>query len=473
MSRAFVLINGNTVRPPVNPLGLEYVGEHLLGAGVRVSVVDLSWEEQWRPALSRALSSEEPLAVGIGFRNLDDCSSVTRTRFLPWLGQLVAEVKRHTASPVVLGGVGFSIAPEAILRASKADLGIAGDGEDAALLLAACLQRGLDLSNIPNLVFREGQNVRCNPRSPVGLGFLQPPPRKLFDNPRYQAEGAMVGVETKRGCPEPCIYCADPLAKGKRLRLRPPETVVREMANLAEQDVFWFHLCDSEFNLPPDHAKQVCRAILEAGLQERIRWYTYCAPLPFDGELAGLMAASGCAGVNFGVDSLCDEQLRRLGRRHRLADVEELVRVLRKAGLNFFFDMLLGGIGETGQTLQSTAEACRRLELPLVGVAEGMRVYPGTPLCEQLEAEPDTECSPDGLLEPRFYFSPALGEDPPGAIRQVLGDDPRFLLLARDGDTRNYNYVGDDRLCRAIAAGARGAYWDIIRRGSIAEGENG
>ncbi len=465
MDRAFILVNGNTVRPPVNPLGLEYVGEHLLQKDVPVQVVDLSWEPEWRAALSRALSGTDPLAVGIGFRNLDDCSSVTRTRFLPWLEQLVAEIRRHTASPVVLGGVGFSIAPAAILQASGADLGIAGDGEDAALRLALCLKSGGDPSDLPNLVFRQGQEVRCNPRSPVGLGFLPTPPRRLFDNFRYQAEGAMVGIETKRGCAEACIYCADPLAKGKQLRLRPPETVVGEMANLVEQEVCWFHLCDSEFNLPLDHAKQVCRAILEARLEGKLHWYAYCAPLPFDAELAGLMRAAGCAGVNFGVDSLCDAQLQRLGRRHRLADVQELLRVLRDTGINFFFDLLLGGIGETEETLRASAEACRRLDLPLVGVAEGMRVYPGTPLCEQLAKQGDTECNPDGLLEPRFHFSPSLGADPTGAILQILGDDRRFLLLARDGERQNYNYVGDDRLDRAIAAGARGAYWDIIRRG--------
>ena len=460
----FLLINGNTVRPPVNPIGLEYVGEYLISSGTKVTVVDLSWEPNFRMAISRAISREQPLAVGIGFRNLDDCSSVTRTSFLAWLRQLVAEVKSQTASPVILGGIGFSIAPDAILRETEADFGIVGDGEDAIATLLRCLQRNEDLDRVPNLLFRQGQEIRRNHRAFVDLQNTPTPRRRLFDNPRYQAEGGMVGIETKRGCPEKCIYCADPLSKGMALRFRKPESVAAELGNLVEQGVRWFHICDSEFNISSDHAKKVCRAIIDARLGGRIHWYAYCAPIPFDEELARLMVESGCEGINFGVDSLNDSVLERLGRRHRLRDIEQLVSILRNVGINFIIDLLLGGVGETEETLRATRYESHRLDLPLMGAAEGLRVYPGTPLWHQLEQSRQLEYTASDLLDPRFYFSPALGDNPTAVIREVLADDPRFLLLDRDGHERNYNYVGDNRLCQAIAEGARGAYWDIIRQ---------
>jgi len=465
MTAPFLLVNGNTVRPPVNPLGLEYVGEALIDGGVDAVAVDLSWEASWRDALASALSSRDPLAVGVSFRNIDDCSSVTRRSFVPWLQELVREIKSHTSAPVVLGGVGFSIAPEQVLQASGADCGIAGDGEEAALHLTRRLQQNRDPWDLPNLVFRHNDTIVCNPRRDVDLGSMAVPERRLFDNARYQAEGAMVGIETKRGCTEQCIYCADPVAKGSKIRLRPPRAVAREMANLARQGVSWLHLCDSEFNLPLSHAKEVCRAITDAGLSEQVRWYTYCSPVPFDSELAGLMARSGCAGINFGVDSLCDEQLARLGRRHRLIDIEALLGWLRKAGLNFMFDLLLAGSGETEETVRATTDRARRLDLPLVGVAVGIRVYPKTRLARLLTATEEVgRARHSGLLEPQYHFSPALGDDPVGAIRRAIGDDPRFLLLSGPDDERSYNYVGDDWLETAIANGARGAYWDILRR---------
>jgi len=56
------------------------------------------------------------------------------------------------------------------------------------------------------------------------------------------------------------------VAKGKRSRFRPPEAVAEEMGNLLQQGVSWYHLCDSEFNIPLIHAKEVCQAILDRGL---------------------------------------------------------------------------------------------------------------------------------------------------------------------------------------------------------------
>jgi radical SAM superfamily enzyme YgiQ (UPF0313 family) len=457
-----ILINGNTVRPPVNPLGLEYVADSLQRHGAEVEILDLSWADDPRAAVARALSDREPLVVGITFRNLDDCSSLTRAGFVPWLCELVGLVRENASCPVVVGGVGYSIAPVPVLERCGADFGVAGDGEETLPLLADRLRRRQPVADLPNLVHRQGGRTTRNPDKPFDLASSPASPRALFDNPRYQAEGAMVGIETKRGCPEPCVYCADPLSKGRFARLRSPDEVTREMVNLAGQGVCWYHLCDSEFNIPISHAKEVCAAIIDGGLQDTVRWYTYCAPVPFDRDLAGLMVRSGCAGINFGVDSLCDEQLRRLGRRYRLSDIETLVGLMRDAGLNFMFDLLLGGPGETPGTVRNTALEARRLDLPLVGVAEGIRVYPGTPVSRVLEK--DGADGDAGLVEPTYFFSPALGNEPAAAIRAELADDPRFLLLARPGDDRNYNYVGDTRLCDAIAGGARGAYWDIIRR---------
>jgi radical SAM superfamily enzyme YgiQ (UPF0313 family) len=449
----------------VNPLGLEIVGEALQRGGIVVEVVDLCWERDWRHALSTKLSGCEPLAVGITFRNIDDCSSVTRLSFVPWLRELVQEVRRHTSAPVVLGGVGFSIAPVPIMEVTEADFGIVGDGEETALQLASCLQQRKDPSELDNLAHWQDCRVVCNARRGADIAAQPASSRRLFDNRRYQAEGAMVGIETKRGCPEKCIYCADPLAKGAIVRMRPPQLVAQEMDNLVQQDVVWYHLCDSEFNMPLSHAKDVCRAIIDAGLDDKVRWYTYCSPLFFDAELAELMLKAGCAGINFGVDSLSDRQLRRLGRRHRLKDIEKLVGLMRKAGLNFMFDLLLGGPGETEETIRATAQAARRLDVPLVGVAVG--VYPGTRFADRLAEDYDHGTMPGhSVLEPQFYFSPSLGGNPFEAVRQTLGDDPRFLLLAGPADKNNYNYVGDEWLARAIVDGARGAYWDIIKRRS-------
>lgn len=469
MTQAILLINTNVARPPVSPVGLEYLGEALIEAGVLVHVLDLSFENDWTTALRKELSHDEPLAVGVSVRNTDDCSFYSRKSFLPWIRDVVTEVRRSTAANIVLGGVGFSVMPELVIRMTKADFGVAGDGEEAMLALVRCLMNDEDISGLPNLVYwRDGNAIR-NPRVDIDLSHLPIPRRRLFDNRRYEELGAMVGIETKRGCSQQCIFCADPVAKGSRLRLRSPLTVVEEFRDLIAQGVSWFHLCDSEFNLPIGHAKQICQAIIEAGLGDRIKWYCYCSPTPFDGELASLMKRAGCCGINFGVDSLCDEQLSRLGRSHFASDVGQLVHLLKGERLNYMFDLLIGGPGETEDTVRLTIEKIKELDVPLTGIAAGIRVYPETPFGRVIVSGSIKE----GLYpvtanmvchwEPFFYLSPHLGSDVSELISELLAHDPRFLFLGSPAQEGSYNYADDEVLCRFIQEGARGAYWDIIR----------
>jgi radical SAM superfamily enzyme YgiQ (UPF0313 family) len=328
--------------------------------------------------------------------------------------------------------------------------------------------KGEDVTSLPNIVYRRNGDIVRNPRVDVDLRYWPRPRRRIFDNAKYEQFGAIVGIETKRGCSQRCIYCADPVAKGARVRLRPPEVVVQELQDLVDQGVGWLHLGDSEFNLPIGHAKDVCQAIIDAKLDSKVRWYGYCSPAPFDEELVGLMQRAGCAGVNFGVDSLCDEQLYRLGRWYSSEDIGGLLHLLHREGFNYMFDLLVGGPGETGQTLKDTIDKARELDVALVGMAVGVRVYPSTPLAEAIAdgtisegLYPEAELNPG---EPVFYLSPLLGEDIFAMLRQLVQGDSRFLVLSAPAEEGSYNYADDEGLCQLIEKGARGAYWDIIRR---------
>lgn len=467
MPPEIVLINANTLKPPVSPIGLEFVAESLVIAGLPWRIIDLSFEADWQAALKTGFRNSGTLMVGISVRNTDDCSFISGRTFLPWIKEVVGEVRKHTDAPVFLGGVGFSVMPDVVLKATGADAGIAGDGEEAVALLARRLLKNQSYQNLPNLVYRQGGKIIHNQRREVDLNQLPAPARNIFNNRLYQELGAMVGIETKRGCASHCIYCADPVAKGTRVRLRPPDVVAQEFQNLMAQDVTWFHLCDSEFNLPASHAKEVCQTLIDSGIGNRIRWYAYCSPVPFDGELVRLMKSAGCAGVNFGVDSLCDEQLRRLGRTYSSADICGLVELLHREKVNYMFDLLVGGPGETRDTVRESLEEARKIGVALAGIAAGVRVYSGTRLAglinEGLIRNGLHHSQGDAGEQPLYYLSPGVGDDITGFINELVGDDPRFMVLAKPGERSNYNYAGDELLSRLIKAGARGAYWDILR----------
>lgn len=462
------------MRPPIAPIGLEYVADALERRGYEPRPCDLAFEDDWRPALGETLADLRPMVVAVSVRNLDDAYFASRDFVLEETARIVRYARERTDAPVVLGGVGFSIAPREVLRFAGADYGIAGDGEDALPDLLDCLRTGGDPGAVPGCVrWRNGDVEVSRPIAACDVSRRPAPRRRYFDNPRYFAEGGQAGVETKRGCARLCAYCVEPAAKGRTVRLREPDSVVDEFRDLVEQGIDAVHLCDSEFNLPADHARAVCEALASAGLGERLRWYTYAFPQAFDGDLALAMARAGCVGVNFGVDHVDAGILGRLGRRYGEEDIRRTAEACREAGLAVMFDLLLGSPGETRETLARAIGFMRDVAPDRVGLSCGVRVYPNTPLAERVRCEGAMERNPnlhgeradnEDFLRPLFYVDARLDGDIHGIVSELVDGDERFFHANPSQLDGNYNYNDNSVLANAIRDGARGAYWDILRR---------
>jgi radical SAM superfamily enzyme YgiQ (UPF0313 family) len=356
--------------------------------------------------------------------------------------------------------------PEPVLEICEADIGIWGDGEFVLMELANRIEGKREWFDLPNLIWHKDGGWHCNPLSTHSPANLLPMSRDWIDNQRYFHEGGQVGIETKRGCPCHCIYCADPLAKGKQIRIRSPKTVVDELEILLKMGITHIHTCDSEFNLPEWHAFEVCQEIIDRNLGNKLCWYAYCSPVPFSRELAKLMRLAGCMGINFGVDSGDEEILRRLKRNFTPDDILDTARSCQEAGITIMFDLLLGSPGETKESIIRTIELMRRAGPDRVGVAMGLRVYPGTEL-SHLVMQGNLTAIPIGRndpLEPLFFIEPGINSFAFELLDDLIGDDRRFFFFDPSRPSSNYNYNANQLLVEAIRKGYRGAYWDILRR---------
>ena len=468
------LINTNRMTPLVAPIGLDYVAGAARQAGIATDVLDLALAADPAAALRDYFAAHSPNLVGLTFRNIDDCFWPSGQSFVPGLVETVATLRTLTDAPIVLGGVGFSIVPERLLQVTGVDFGIRGDGEQALVALARELAGRRRLDRVPGLLLYDGAAVRRNP--PAWAEPVSPPTaRDAMDNAAYFRLGGQGSVETKRGCDRRCLYCADPLAKGPRVRRRDPADVADEMEALLAQGVDVLHLADSEFNVPGEHALAVCEEMIARGLGERVRWYAYLAVTPFDAPLAAAMRQAGCVGINFTGDSASAAMLATYRQPHRRGDLAAAVRRCRQQGMAVMFDLLLGGPGETRSSVADTIAFMKQIGPDCVGAALGVRLCPGTALVERLTADGTFETG-DGLrrrydgpldfVQPTFYISPALGERPAALVRELIAGDERFFEPvdeAADG-AGGHNYNDNTPLVQAIAAGARGAYWDILRQ---------
>ena len=472
-----LLVNTNRMMPPIAPVGLDYVAEDVTRTGLAVEVADLVLSENPTAELEDRVVGCQPSLIGLTFRNVDDCFWPSGRSFLPELELQIRAIREWTDAPIVLGGVGFSIFAKAIVRRTGVDFGVLGDGEVAIPALMRALEGASSLANVPGLIWRDGERLHTNPPAwPAKLDV--PTGRSSIDNATYFRRGGQIGLETKRGCDRACIYCADRLAKGTRTRLRPPVHVADEVESLLRQGVDVLHLCDAEFNIPGDHALAVCEELIRRDLGQRVRWYAYLAVLPFDDALAERMAAAGCVGINFTGDSASDRMLSIYRQPHRAADLAKAVKLCRRHEIAVMIDLLLGGPGETPESVAETIQFVDQLEPDCVGAGLGVRIYPDTPVADMVIEQGWTSRAhgirrrydgPLDFLEPTFFISPELGEQPALLVRDLISDNPRFFppeleapATEAKASGQDHNYNDNKILVDAISAGARGAYWHIL-----------
>ncbi len=473
--------------PAIGPIGLDYITCAAKKAGIAVDVVDLCLAENPDETLQSYFSSRSPQLVGISFRNVDDCFWPSAKWFVPQLAETVRLIKSMTDAPVVIGGVGFSIFAERIVEFTGADFGIRGDGEQAIVSLVNELQQSKsprgwlapNFEHVSGLVWRDKGKIRANPPAWPQPLFL-PTVRDAIDNLTYLKRGGQCGLETKRGCNRPCIYCADPLAKGPKVRLRDPAEVADEAQSLLAQGIDMLHLCDSEFNIPRKHAYAVCQEFIRRGLGEKLRWYTYMAVLPFDAELALAMRKAGCVGIDFTGDSACPQMLKTYRQKHCKEDLATAVRLCRANGIKVMLDLLLGGPGETPQTLSETIEFIRQIDPDCAGAPLGIRVYPGTGIAGLVDSQGPAETNPNirrnytgavDFFKPTFYISEFLGEHPARLVQDLIAGDKRFFgpipetnASKSSPEATDHNYNDNAMLIAALEKGEKGAYWDILRQ---------
>jgi len=80
-----VLINPNTMRPAIGPIGLDYIAGAVRKTATKADVLDLCLSDDPSGILRNYFAAQDPKLVGISFRNEDDCFWPSAERFVPGL----------------------------------------------------------------------------------------------------------------------------------------------------------------------------------------------------------------------------------------------------------------------------------------------------------------------------------------------------------------------------------------------------
>lgn len=395
-----ISVNREKTPYPVFPLGLSYLTSSLAAAGHRLQVLDLCFIEDPHAALVKTLNESKPDAVLMSIRNIDNLAHPNARFFLGEIKTFV-DLCRGRA-PVILGGAGFSLMPREALEFLGGDYGVVGEGEEVVPELLACLSRGDVPDFLPGILVRGAAGYL--PPQPVK--YISRPDRGMFTVDRYNREGGMINVQTKRGCPFTCIYCNYPLLEGTRTRLRPISEIIAEIRDLKEiSGTDYIYFVDDIFNYPPEFAEKLCQAIVAENI--KISWSAFINPAFVTPELFEIMAKAGCDAVEFGTDSGSPIMLKNLGKSFGVEQIRSASSLCRELGIDSAHYILFGGPGETETTIDESFALMDELEPTAVLCMTGIRIYPGTPL-HRLAVEEGIVAPDASLLEPVFYLSPQV-----------------------------------------------------------------
>jgi radical SAM superfamily enzyme YgiQ (UPF0313 family) len=233
--------------------------------------------------------------------------------------QVVAHIRRHhPAAYIVLGGPNPSAAPDFTLADTGADAVVVGEGEEA---LVRCLESYRQGKPLGGLVSSAPGEIDSYPLPARDLVEMESYSRRLNRQP-------VVSVIASRGCPHRCAYCNSPVMGGgaNRVRYRSPAGLESEIQLLREQ-YRYFRFNDDCFMEHP----QIPEILDRLGpLDIGFRIFTRVSHLTEKGCLA--LKKAGCIHVSVGLESLCEENLRILGKGSQVGQAHRL-RFAREAGL--------------------------------------------------------------------------------------------------------------------------------------------
>ncbi|MGD0326315.1 MAG: radical SAM protein [Terriglobia bacterium] len=395
--------NTETMNMPVLPLGLACVAAATRNAGNEVALLNLMFEGDPMLGIRNSLEDFRPNLIGISARNIDD-QNLPRPQFLlAPVKEIIASCRSMSGAPIILGGAGYSIFPESALRYLGADMGIQGEGEVVFPVVVDRIGKGARVSDIPGICLpgqpAEGRSFEKN------LDDLPLPEPSLWIPPGADNRKLWVPVQSRRGCPLDCTFCSSSAIEGRSVRRRSPDRIVKWLAELRETGCRNFNFVDNTFNLPPTYAKDLCRQVIQAELDLNLWCIIY--PKWIDTKLVELMRRAGCRQISFGFESGSDRMLRRLHKRFNRKEVSAVSEMFAEAGIERMGFLLLGGPGETKDSVEESLSFADSLNLEALKITVGLRIYRQTPLARTALSEGVIRADED-LLLPRFYLTPEL-----------------------------------------------------------------
>ncbi len=294
--------------------------------------------------------------------------------------QLCAEVAKECGSVVVLGGHHPTYESEFMLRNTKADYVVCGEGEYGFLDLLTTLMSGESPTSVNGIAFLKNNSFfqTTTSRKAINLDFLPDPAFDLLNPSLYKPEfshsgkipagkHSLIDYSLSRGCPIACTFCTSSDMWGKSIRVYSSERVRTQIRKIRSVGFDHLSLEDDQVLMIQDNSLDILVEELgKQGFSWNIDAGVYYPLVPKRKEFFQKAAANGCYRVFLPIEH---PAIKFMHEEHKYKNIkvqedvkkhiQEASEVLNRVGIEFYVAIMVGFKEENHETLELVRDYAR------------------------------------------------------------------------------------------------------------------
>lgn len=360
-----IILESSGVLQPTPPVGLGYIAAVLREAGHHVQVIDAPGEAM-EEAEEYLVAQGTVRRIGLSPRQIverihPDTQLIGLTNMFAHEWPTVRETAelaraRFPEATIVLGGENATAMWRWVFEQTDAiDCVVLGEGERAAVEIAARVSVGLPLDGTDGIALRAAQSGGIESTGlPVRmrkLGDLPQPAWDLFPLEGYWRHGCSTGVDrgrtlpilATRGCPYKCSFCSSPNMWTTRYIVRDPDDVADEIEHYART----YGVRNVDFvDLTPMTKRswilRLCDELEARQLDVSLQLPIGTRSEALDDEVLRRLAAAGTTNITFAPETGSERMLEVYDKRLDLDHLLEGITAARRAGMITNIHMIIG-----------------------------------------------------------------------------------------------------------------------------------
>lgn len=381
--KVLLIAYDNNSRISFFPAGLAYVASAIRNAGHTVEIYQQDIYHYSEEHLTDYLSQNVFDAVGVG-----GCGGYYQYRKIKAIANAIDRVPNKPF--FWMGGHLPSPEPEFFLRKFKADIIMIGESDETVQEVLEELGTSRDWSKVKGIAYIDSDGGYClNERRSLisDIDSIPFPAYDLFNMEHYvlypqaNSDRNDRGAEilSGRGCPFQCNFC---YRMDSGFRPRSTERIIEEIEMLKQKyKVTYISFIDELLMSSIKRTTEFCNKMIEKKVN--VKWscngrLNYAS---VDKEMLKLMKKAGCVFINYGIESMDDNALKRMNKHLTtemiIKGVENTLDVGISPGLNIIF----GNLGETRKSIENDVEFLLKYDdHAQLRTIRPVTPYPGTDL---------------------------------------------------------------------------------------------